>query len=225
MAYEIFELTSIRDVRNNRRLSLHSFRNGSIRHPQPGSLLVWDEGGEFVNTGHVAIITEVYPHCIRLVEQNLNYLPWPEGRDYSREIKATITDTGEFWLESSFGDATILGWLIQTEDDSDAVAVAETEPGLYKLVMREVERRDSRSRAWLNVANVDEAAYVKARKGHFLTDIAENQHRYCCISESAHEELEKATNQLHLLFMHATMLLNSPVFRFFARFRITLSAP
>jgi len=204
MAYEIFELSSIRDVRNNRRLPIFSFRNGSRRHPQPGCLLVWDEGGEFVRTGHVAIITEIHQHCVRVVEQNLNYQPWPESKNYSREIKATITDTGEFWLESSFGDATILGWMIQTDDNTDAVPISKVDPLLYRTVTREVKNRERGRRAWLNVANSDEAAYVKARKGHFLTSIPENQHRYWCISEIALEELEKATNQLHVLFMHAT---------------------
>ena len=47
MAYEIFDLTSIRDIKNRRRLPMRSFRNGSRRPPEPGCLMVWDEGGEF----------------------------------------------------------------------------------------------------------------------------------------------------------------------------------
>jgi len=88
MAYEIFELTSVRDLKNNRRLPLKSFPNGSKHHPEPGCLLIWDEGGEFERTGHVAVVTEVFPDCIRFIEQNVSNRVWPQGRDYSREIKA-----------------------------------------------------------------------------------------------------------------------------------------
>ncbi len=204
MAYEIFELTTVRDLKNNRRLPLRSFSNGSKRHPEPGDLLIWDEGGEFERTGHVAVITEVRPDRIRFVEQNLDNHVWPEGRDYSRELKASTTPTGEYWLECSFGDETILGWMMQTDDDSDAVPLDEPDPGLFNLVDREVEERGQENRAWLNVANADEAAYVESMEGHFLSSIVDDQHRYFCISDSAHEELETATNKLHALFMHGT---------------------
>ena len=204
MAYEIFELRSLRDLKTNQRLPLKSFRNGSRRHPEPGCLLVWDEGGEFERTGHVAVVTEVHPHCIRFVEQNVDNRPWPQGRNYSREIKARTTPTGEYWLECSFGDATILGWVIQTEDDTDAVPVDVVDPELFRLLPLEVERRGQAERAWLNVANADEAAYVEMMEGHYLNSVVDDQYRYYCISESAHEDLETATNQLHALFMHAT---------------------
>ena len=204
MAYEIFELSSLRDVKNNQHLPLRSFRNGSRRHPEPGCLLIWDEGGEFERTGHVAVVTEVHPDCIRFVEQNVDNRVWPDGRRYSREIKARTTPTGEYWLECSFGDATILGWVLQTDDDDDAVPVEGPDPKLFNLLPLELENRGQANRAWLNVANADEAAYVEMMEGHYLTSIVEDQYRYFCISESAHEELETATNQLHALFMHAT---------------------
>ncbi|MEQ9208996.1 MAG: CHAP domain-containing protein, partial [Pseudomonadales bacterium] len=47
MAYEIFELRSVRDVSSEQRLPLASFRNGCKRWPEPGALLIWEEGGEF----------------------------------------------------------------------------------------------------------------------------------------------------------------------------------
>ena len=59
MAYEVFELTSLRDLRTNTRRPLRAFRNGSRRHPEPGCLLVWDEGGEFGEVvGHAADFVE-----------------------------------------------------------------------------------------------------------------------------------------------------------------------
>ncbi|HKJ24342.1 MAG TPA: bifunctional glutathionylspermidine amidase/synthase [Myxococcota bacterium] len=204
MAYEIFDLRSIRDVRNHVRLPMRAFRNGARRRPEPGCLLVWDEGGEFEHTGHVAIVVEVTPDAVRFAEQNLDHRPWPEGQTWSREIRATRSPTGEFWLESSFADATILGWVIQTDDDTEAEPLEEVDPDLLTLVRREVDPGQRGERAWLNVANPDEAAFVEYMEGHYLSDLPKSQHLYFLASTTAREELERATNQLHALFMHAT---------------------
>jgi glutathionylspermidine amidase/synthetase len=67
-----------------------------------------------------------------------------------------------------------------------------------------VDPEDRTQRAWLNLANPDEAAFVEFMKGHFLSDRPKSQYLYFLISETAQEELERATNQLHGLFMHAT---------------------
>ena len=204
MAYDIFRLPSVRVVRGGAQLPLKSFRNGARRHPEPRCLLVWDEGGEFETTGHVAIVTEVTPHYVRFVEQNVGHVVWPEGQYYSREIKAQVTDSGEYWLECSFGDATILGWVIQTDDASHAETIEEVDKRLFNLQAREVRPRQDSDRSWLNIANSDEAAYVHMMGGHKLTGNDADQRKYYRLSESAHAELKRATNELHALFMHAT---------------------
>lgn len=204
MAYEIFGLTSVRDIRHNRRLPMRSFPNGSRRPPEPGCLLVWDEGGEFGRTGHVAIVVEVTTSGVRFAEQNFDHHVWPDGQEYGREIKAMRSPTGEFWLESSFADATIIGWVIQTDDDTDAVPIERPNSELFEIVGQDVPPSARLERAWLNLANADEALFVEFMKGHFLSDKPHSAYRYYCISETAHDELEKATNQLHVLFMHAT---------------------
>ncbi len=58
MAYDRFRLETVRVVRENRLLPLRSFRNGAKRAPEPGCLMIWEEGGEFETNGHVAIVTE-----------------------------------------------------------------------------------------------------------------------------------------------------------------------
>ena len=45
MAYDIFQLNSVRVIADERRLPLKSFLNGSLRHPEVGALLIWSEGG------------------------------------------------------------------------------------------------------------------------------------------------------------------------------------
>ena len=57
---------------------------------------------------------------------------------------------------------------------------------------------------WLNIANADEAAFVKAMQGHKLTDIESDQTKFLYLSESARNEIEHATEELHQMFMHAT---------------------
>ncbi|MGE0621937.1 MAG: bifunctional glutathionylspermidine amidase/synthase [Pseudomonadales bacterium] len=204
MAYEIFQLRTIRDVRNDRELPLRAFRNGSKRHPEPGCLMIWSEGGEFERTGHVAVVTEVYPDRVRLAEQNVGHRVWPEGRNWARELPARITDDGGFWLRCSFGDASILGWVVQTDDDTHAEKEVVVDPRLFEVRTDRVPDTGQSQRSWLNEANPDEAAYVAMMGGHKLAARAENQTRFFVISETAHSELRRATNELHAVFLHAT---------------------
>jgi glutathionylspermidine amidase/synthetase len=204
MAYDIFRLTTVRVIDDNRLLPLKSFKNGSKRWPAPGCLLIWDEGGEFETTGHVAIVTEVTAAYVRIVEQNVGDAVWPPGQDYSREIKAEVTPHGHYWLECSFGDARILGWVIQTDDPTHAERIEPPDPKLFNIEEREVPPPVDTDTAWLNVANADEAAYVVFMGGHLLHRDPAEQGRYYCISETALAELRRATNELHALFMHAT---------------------
>ncbi|MDH3418796.1 MAG: bifunctional glutathionylspermidine amidase/synthase [Gammaproteobacteria bacterium] len=204
MAYDIFRLETVRVVRENRLLPLRSFRNGAKRPPEPGCLLIWEEGGEFETTGHVAIVTEVTREYVRIVEQNVGDRVWPAGQNYSREIKAEATSDGHYWLECSFGDATILGWTIQTDDDTHAERFAKPDSRLFALQARELTATLEDPGEWLNVANADEAAYVTMMKGHKLSGRDTDLHKYYCLSESALAELRRATNELHALFLHAT---------------------
>ncbi|HUF72212.1 MAG TPA: bifunctional glutathionylspermidine amidase/synthase [Gammaproteobacteria bacterium] len=202
MAYDIFRLTTVRLVRENRLLPLKSFRNGSRRWPAPGCLLIWSEGGEFETTGHVAIVTEVTADHVRVAEQNFGDRPWPEGQSYARRIKAETTPEGNYWLESAGGE--ILGWVIQTDDDSHAERIEPPNPEIFKIEAREVRAPADGDAPWLNVANDDEAAYVEFMEGHQLNSEPRNHLKYYRISETALAELRRATNELHALFMHAT---------------------
>lgn len=204
MAYDIFRLTSVHRIEDKLRLPLKSFRNGSLRLPEPGCLLIWAEGGEFETTGHVAIVTEVADHYVRVAEQNVGDRIWSEGRNYSREIGAEKTPEGHYWLECSFGNAEILGWVIQTDDATHAERIEPPDPQLFGVQSRAVPPSEGSDSGWLNMANDDEAAYVEFMEGHKLNSDPANRHRYIAISESALAELRRATNELHALFMHAT---------------------
>ena len=75
-----------------------------------------EEGGEFEETGHVAVIVEVHEDKIRLAEQNVGHQIWPTNQNWCRELKAKVTKDGDYWIECSYSDATILGWMTQTDE-------------------------------------------------------------------------------------------------------------
>jgi glutathionylspermidine amidase/synthetase len=217
MAHDIFRLTSVRHISDNKLLPLHAFYNGSRRHPEPGSLLIWEEGGEFEMTGHVAIVTEVTGDYVRVAEQNVGHRKWPEGQDYARQLNAEVTEDGEFWIECSFGDASILGWVIQSEDAEHAETLGEPSARLYNLHRQLASIPVRNEKSWLNMANPDEAAYVKMMGGYKLSAKAADERLFYLASETALAELRRATNELHGLYMHATdyVLKDDSLLRYF----------
>jgi glutathionylspermidine amidase/synthetase len=204
MAYEIFQLTDVVEIPGGRRLPLHSFANGSKRWPEPGCLLIWNEGGEFSRTGHVAIVSEVFPDRVRVAEQNFHHQLWPDGQDYAREIEARTTPDGEYWIRTSTGEGRIRGWVIQTGESQHAEPRPEFAPRLLTIGMGKVELTEEHGRSWLNVANPLEAAYVEMMSGALLSSRPEDQDRYLRISHAAAERLRRMTNELHAMFLHAT---------------------
>jgi glutathionylspermidine amidase/synthetase len=204
MAYDIFRLNTVRLVRENRLLPLRSFRNGAKRRPEYACLLIWNEGGEFEHTGHVAIVTEVTDDYVCVVEQNVGDRPWQSEQTYSRQIRAEVAADGSYWLECSFGDATILGWVIQTDNDRHAERIATPDALLLNPQIGELPPCEEPDAAWLNVANEDEAAYVRMMGGHKLSGNAADLYKYFRHSKTALAELRRATNELHALFLHAT---------------------
>ncbi|NCP65151.1 MAG: bifunctional glutathionylspermidine amidase/synthase [Paraglaciecola sp.] len=204
MAYEIFNLRTVREVATNQLLPFQAFKNGAQRHPEPGSLLIWEEGGEFKHTGHVAIVTEVTDNYVRIVEQNMDFALWPQGCDYSREIRAKVGSENDYWLECSFSDATILGWMIQTPDTTFSEIIDPDPVELFNLKPATAHTSSYVYKPWLNIANADEAAYVEMMKGHWLSSVQDDHLNYYMMSQTAQEALESATDELHGMFMHAT---------------------
>ncbi|HEX4882201.1 MAG TPA: glutathionylspermidine synthase family protein, partial [Porticoccaceae bacterium] len=203
MAYDIFNLRAVRRVADQELLPLHAFRNGSRRLPEPGCLLIWNEGGEFQRTGHVAIVTRVEPHSLSVVEQNVDHQIWAPEQIASRELKATLTAEGEYWIQCALGGAEILGWVVQTDDPALAERREEIDARLLDLRPLRADPGERES-SWLNMANEDEAAYVHMMGGHRLAGPAADPRRYFALSRSAERELRLATNDLHAKFMYAT---------------------
>ncbi len=200
MAYDIFHLRTIRVINEHTILPLRSFRNSSQRHPEPGCMLIWQEGGEFEETGHVAIVTEVFADRIRIAEQNVHHRPWPKGQTYARELPAWIDDNGGYHIKCSFNDADILGWVVQTDDDAHAEDLTPPDAQLFNLQLGELSHPAKTPEA----SRADERAYASAMGGVWLTSNNRHPGRYLRISESALGDIRHASNELHAMFMHAT---------------------
>ncbi|WP_228730320.1 bifunctional glutathionylspermidine amidase/synthase [Shewanella yunxiaonensis] len=203
MAYDIFALRHLRRVEDDALLPLQAFANGSKRMPEAGALLIWAAGGEFDVTGHVAVITEVLSDKVRIAEQNLEHCKLPAGQQWCRELQLATTDGGYRIIEG-FCDTRILGWMIQTEETTYAEPAHWTNPKLFDLNSRKVTDKGQFTGPWLDEHDPLQLAFVHAMGGHFLTDKTAEQCRYFRMSETAERELIRATNELHLMYLHAT---------------------
>ena len=201
MAYEIFSLRYLRQVVNDAILPLQAFKNGSKKLPTAGSLLIWQEGGEFKKTGHVAIITEVLAEKVRVVEQNVLHTRLPAGQQWTRELPMSTTEDGYF-IKDTFDNTTILGWMPQTENTAYSLPQPITSPELLAIHTARLKEHGQFNGKWLNEQDPLEHAYVSAMHGHIIN--SDDIYRYFTISKSAEQELIRATNELHLMYLHAT---------------------
>jgi len=169
-------------------------------------MLIWDDAGEFEVTGHVAIVTEVLEGRVRFAEQNVEHCKLPTGRQWSRELPLRRTGDGGWFVDANFPGARVLGWVVQTADGQGAERHEPAKPELFALASRLVPQEGQHLEPWLDPASRTEAAYIKAMGGHRLSEAEDirEQYRYFRLSETAADELVRATNELHLMFMHAT---------------------
>jgi glutathionylspermidine amidase/synthetase len=112
MAYEIFDIPHATRVRDGSAVHWNAYPNNSRTRPTAGSVILWNEGGEFEWTGHVAIATEVTDTYLRIAEQNVEDVSW-EGKDYARELVASVDADGRYNVRETWGKkgGCIKGWL------------------------------------------------------------------------------------------------------------------
>ena len=119
MAYEIFDLPFASRIRDSAEIPFINIENGGKQKPVPGAVLIWEEGGEFRHTGHVAIVAEVSDEWVRVAEQNVDDSIWPIGRNYSRELKVKYdSKTGSYLILEDWGKlgGKIKGWKLLPSD-------------------------------------------------------------------------------------------------------------
>lgn len=199
MAYEIFSLRFLREVVNDNILPLQAFANGSRRPPLAGSLLIWQKGGEFKHTGHVAVITQLIGNKVRIAEQNVIHSPLPQGQQWTRELTLEVKN-GLYTIKDTFADTEILGWMIQTADIEHSLPQPVLPGEAMAIKGARLPNKGQYRGNWLNEKDSLQKAYVEAN-GHVIN---KDPYQYFTITESAEQELIKATNELHLMYLHAT---------------------
>ncbi|WP_318420723.1 bifunctional glutathionylspermidine amidase/synthase [Photobacterium leiognathi] len=200
MAYEIFSLRFLRQVVNDKILPFYAFANGSCQIPTAGALLIWQKGGEFQDTGHVAVITQIEGNKVKIAEQNVTFAPLPLGQQWTRELTLRVKD-GCYTIEDTFDDTEILGWMAYNVDAHDCLPQPSPAPELLKIQCAYRDNKAQFSKPWLDETDLLERTYLQSNPIKHLND---NIYRYFTISESAEQELAKATNELHLMYLHAT---------------------
>lgn len=199
MAWEIFSLRFLREVVNDNILPLQAFANGSRRPPEAGALLVWQKGGEFSGTGHVAVITQLHQNRVRIAEQNVIHAPLPPGQQWTREL-ALVVENGCYTLRDTFDDTTILGWMIQTDETEHSLPQPDIRGEALTIRGARLEDKTLFEGKWLDEQDPLQRAYVQAN-GHVIN---RDPAQYFTITDTAEQELIKATNELHLMYLHAT---------------------
>ncbi|MBK4715646.1 MULTISPECIES: bifunctional glutathionylspermidine amidase/synthase [Tenebrionibacter/Tenebrionicola group] len=199
MAYEIFSLRFLREVVNDNILPLQAFINGCQRPPVAGSLLIWQKGGEFEKTGHVAVVTQLVGNKVRIAEQNVLHHPLPPGQQWTRELTLEVKN-GRYFIQDTFADTTILGWMVQTSDTRYSEPLQTVPPEELAIHCARIKNKGQYDGKWIDETDPLQSAYVRAN-GQVIN---QNPYRYFSISESAEQELIKATNEMHLMYLHAT---------------------
>ena len=127
MAYHIFELPHFLRVSSfspTKKMVLlpepavikvHKHRNGAKVRPVVGSVLLWEAGGYFKHTGHVAIVVDVTDSFVRVAEQNVTDSAWGDGRNYARELPVRCGGDGEYHIEERHTSSNVLGWVTVEE--------------------------------------------------------------------------------------------------------------
>ncbi|EKT55627.1 bifunctional glutathionylspermidine amidase/synthase [Providencia sneebia] len=200
MAYEIFCLRFLRRVVDDELLPLKAFLNGSQAKPVEGGLLIWAEAGEFSKTGHIAVITQVFDDKIRIAEQNVIHHKLPIGQQWTRELPLNYEE-GNYTIVDTFADTNILGWMLQTENDEYAYSEPSINPELLQIHAERLDNRVDFSQTWLDESNLIEKAYIQANHG---CNLNKDPHEYFTISSTAENQLIQATNEVHLMYLHAT---------------------
>ncbi|MFS1701959.1 glutathionylspermidine synthase family protein [Alteromonas sp. AMM-1] len=201
MAYDIFTLRTLTHVQKKASLPLQAFRNGSKQKPQAGCLLIWEEGGEFAVTGHVAIIVRVNDDCVHVAEQNASYQAWPEGADYARSLPMYTDESGGVWIKEPEHGTAVLGWMIQTQDSEFAEPSVPFIPSRMQVLAHRIKKAFSANH-WLNEANLAEKAYVDMMEGHAMV-AQSDPNQFYSVSDTARKAVKRATTELHRQFMHA----------------------
>jgi glutathionylspermidine amidase/synthetase len=116
IAYSVFDMPFAIRISDQSQVPFDCVPNGSgkdRRRPELGSILIWNVGGRYEGTGHIAIVTEANDKFVRVAEQNVDDTYWARGQNYSRELPVTFfAESGAYTIHDPSGPtSTIRGWM------------------------------------------------------------------------------------------------------------------
>ncbi len=152
----------------------------------------------------------------------------PPGQQWTRELEMVV-ENGCYTLRDTFDDTTILGWMIQTEDTQYSLSQPDIANQSLAIRGARLPEKGQFDGQWLDERDPLQKAYVQAN-GHVIN---QDPYQYFTITESAEQELIKATNELHLMYLHATDKVLKTIIcwrysispKFFGRVCASLAAP
>ena len=110
-AADIWNLTTVQRVVDQKIFIFKSHPNGSPSPPQNESLVIYTRSSADIPYGHVSVIVDVLPDYIRVAEEN--YDPYYWSGNYSRQIPYVLRQ-GMYYIEDNY---PIFGWMT-VEDDN-----------------------------------------------------------------------------------------------------------
>src|SRR5699024_941843 len=113
----------------------------------------------------------------------------------TRELPLKVSDNGYF-IEDTFDNTTLLGWMIQTEPNAYSLPQPKVAPELLAIHEAKLANKGQFAGKWLDESDPLEKAYVLAQHGHTIN---QDSYEYFTISESAEHELIRASNEMHLM--------------------------
>lgn len=134
MAYELFQHSTVHNPHDETRIArLKKNVNGqSTLPPGVGTYPIWQAGGFFEGTGHVAVVVgvNVAEGWVDIAEQNVEDRVWPAGIHASRRLKLVKEEDANGKLGwrmcPTFEGAEILGWLeVEEKEEVESKLVTE----------------------------------------------------------------------------------------------------
>ena len=70
-AIDLFQLSTMVDIKTNKRIPVRTIRNAPHELPEPGDLIIWKADGPYEVTGHVAVaVRSLGASTVQVAEQN-----------------------------------------------------------------------------------------------------------------------------------------------------------
>ena len=201
------QIKTIERVTDGKQFPLILHTNGSNDKPKRDSLIIYPRSLN-LPYGHIAIICDVIPGYIRIVEQNYEYYNWSDN--YSRQIPL-IYKNNCYYIQD---ECDIYGW-IEIENKENLEPLDETK---LDFILKQYQQKNPigilerctipnknspLTFSWLNENDNAEKIYMQAY-GQDLLRTDTNTFPYYKVDQDLFLNIAGTSNELHKMFLNAT---------------------